>query len=55
MKILKDPRMLHASPPVDTMKFVSFMYKIGDLKSVPDSWKDRSSRKVKMEAGAKWV
>jgi NitT/TauT family transport system substrate-binding protein len=40
VKILKDPRMLYASPPVNTMKFVNFMYKIGELKSVPDSWKD---------------
>jgi NitT/TauT family transport system substrate-binding protein len=40
VKILKDPRMLYASPPVNVMKFVNFMYKIGELKSAPDSWKD---------------
>jgi NitT/TauT family transport system substrate-binding protein len=40
VKILKDRRMLYASPPVNVMKFVNFMYKIGELKSAPDSWKD---------------
>ena len=30
VKILKDPRMLYATAPLNIMKFVSFMYKIGD-------------------------
>jgi NitT/TauT family transport system substrate-binding protein len=40
VKILKDPRMLYATAPLNIMKFVSFMYKFGELKAVPDSWKD---------------
>ena len=39
-KILKDPRMLYATAPVNIMKFVNFMSKIGELKAAPDSWKD---------------
>jgi NitT/TauT family transport system substrate-binding protein len=40
VKILKDPRMLYATAPVNIMKFVNFMSKIGELKAAPDSWKD---------------
>lgn len=40
VKILKDPRMLYATAPVNIMKFVNFMSKIGELKAAPDSWRD---------------
>lgn len=39
-KILQDPRMLYATAPRNIMKFVNFMYKVGQVKAQPQSWKD---------------
>jgi len=39
-KILQDPRMIYATAPRNLMKFVNFMYTIGQLKSQPENWKD---------------
>jgi len=39
-KILEDPRMIYATAPRNLMKFVNFMYTVGQLKSQPENWKD---------------
>ena len=39
-QILGDPRMIYATAPRNLMKFVNFMYRVGQLKSQPQSWKD---------------
>jgi NitT/TauT family transport system substrate-binding protein len=52
VKILKDPRMLYATVPLNIMKFVNFMHKIGELKAVPDSWKDLFFPEGQSEGGS---
>jgi sulfonate transport system substrate-binding protein len=39
-KILEDPRMIYATAPHNLMKFVNFMYKVGQLKTLPQSWRE---------------
>jgi NitT/TauT family transport system substrate-binding protein len=38
-KILEDPRKIYATAPRNLMKFVNFMYTVGQLKSQPENWK----------------
>ena len=39
-KMVADPDVDYTSTPVNVMKFVDFMYKVGRIKKKPDSWKD---------------
>ena len=39
-KMVADPDVEYTTTPVNVMKFIDFMYKVGRLKKKPDSWKD---------------
>ena len=39
-KMVADPDVDYTTTPVNVMKFVDFMYKVGRIKKKPDSWKD---------------
>jgi sulfonate transport system substrate-binding protein len=39
-KMVADPDVDYTSTPVNLMKFVDFMYKVGRIKTKPASWKD---------------
>lgn len=39
-KMVADPDVDYTSTPVNVMKFVDFMYKVGRIKKKPASWKD---------------
>jgi NitT/TauT family transport system substrate-binding protein len=40
VKMITDPDIDYTTTPVNVMKFVGFMHKIGRIKRMPDSWKD---------------
>ena len=40
LAMLNDPAIVFTTTPQNTMKYVDFMYKIGAIKTRPDSWKD---------------
>jgi NitT/TauT family transport system substrate-binding protein len=39
-KMVADPDVDYTTTPVNVMKFVEFMHKVGRIKKKPDSWKD---------------
>ena len=39
-KILEDPRLIYSAEPRNIMKYVDLMYKVGQIKRRPDTWKD---------------
>jgi NitT/TauT family transport system substrate-binding protein len=39
-KMVADPDVDYTTTPVNVMKFIDFMYKVGRLKKKPDTWKD---------------
>jgi NitT/TauT family transport system substrate-binding protein len=39
-KMVADPDVEYTTTPVNVMKFVEFMHKVGRIKKKPDSWKD---------------
>jgi NitT/TauT family transport system substrate-binding protein len=39
-KMVADPDVEYTTTPVNVMKFIDFMYKVGRIKKKPDSWKD---------------
>ena len=39
-KMVADPDVDYTTTPVNLMKFVDFMYKVGRIKKKPASWKD---------------
>jgi sulfonate transport system substrate-binding protein len=39
-KMVADPDVDYTTTPVNVMKFVDFMHKVGRIKKKPDSWKD---------------
>ena len=38
--MVADPDVDYTTTPVNVMKFVDFMYKVGRIKKKPASWKD---------------
>jgi NitT/TauT family transport system substrate-binding protein len=40
LAMLNDPAIVFTTTPQNVMKYVEFMYKIGVIKTKPDSWKD---------------
>ena len=41
LAVLDDPKVKFTMMPEGTMKFAGFMHRIGSLKTMPASWKDR--------------
>jgi NitT/TauT family transport system substrate-binding protein len=39
-KMVADPDVEYTTTPVNVMKFIDFMYKVGRIKKKPESWKD---------------
>jgi NitT/TauT family transport system substrate-binding protein len=39
-KMVADPDVAYTTTPVNVMKFIDFMHKVGRLKKKPNSWKD---------------
>lgn len=40
LRILNDPQVVYTLTPQNTMKYVEFMYKVGTVKTRPQTWKD---------------
>ena len=40
LAMLNDPNIVFTTTPQNVMKYVDFMYKVGAIKTKPDSWKD---------------
>ena len=38
--LLAQDKMTYSTTPQNTMKYANFLYKIGTIKTKPDSWKD---------------
>ena len=38
--MLNDPAIVYTTAPQNVMKYVDFMFKIGAIKTRPESWKD---------------
>jgi NitT/TauT family transport system substrate-binding protein len=50
--MLEDPQFEYTTTPRNIMKFVDFMYDVGDIKSKPSSWKDMFFPEVHDLAGS---